>query len=318
MGPMDRIRTHKNMQRKAELDQGLRDILGKLSREKLRNIPESRLNGIHALPVELWSQIIKHVLDLCFQPRRRRCRDVFRVLRLRFVCRAFDEEIRRALHQRLDLNQLPYYLFLAYNIETSDTSLRNAFLASALYRETQRCSENGAIHPIAYRIKNCVLVAQHLLFDHNAQQEQQLYKRFCTSASASYCCREYIFDFRCGFREPVLGVDNPGGFAREGDILLEVSLLVANGYQLTKVKQWMVRLGRLGLLAGYREYAIPRRIVGVSRPVCGFVFDGLCTLGSHESVSEEEIAEAITQPSSSNMWEREIDQELEEIERQML
>jgi hypothetical protein len=87
MGPMDRIRTHKNMQRKAELDQGLRDILGKLSREKLRNIPESRLNGIHALPVELWSQIIKHVLDLCFQPRRRQCRDVFRVLRLRFVCR---------------------------------------------------------------------------------------------------------------------------------------------------------------------------------------------------------------------------------------
>ena len=83
MGPMDRIRTHKNMQRKAELDQGLRDILGKLSREKLRNIPESRLNGIHALPVELWSQII----DLCFQPRRRQCRDVFRVLRLRFVCR---------------------------------------------------------------------------------------------------------------------------------------------------------------------------------------------------------------------------------------
>ena len=238
--------------------------------------------------------------------------------KLTFEVGAFDEEIRRALHQRLDLNQLPSYLFLAYNIETSDTSLRNAFLASALYRETQRCSENGAIHPIAYRIKNCVLVAQHLSFDHNAQQEQQLYKRFCTSASASYCCRRYIFDFRCGFKEQVLCVDNPGGFAREGDILLEVSLLVANGYQLTKVKRWMVRLGRLGLLAGYREHAIPRRIVSVSAPVCGLRIDGLCTLGSHESVSEEEIAEAITQPSSSNMWKREVDQELEEIERQLL
>ena len=238
--------------------------------------------------------------------------------KLTFEVGAFDEEIRRALHQRLDLNQLPYYLFLAYDMQTSDTSLRNAFLASALYRETRRCSENGAIHPIAYRIKNCVLVAQHLSFDHNAQQEQQLYKRFCTSASASYCCRRYIFDFRCGFKEQVLCVDNPGGFAREGDILLEVSLLVANGYQLTKVKRWMVRLGRLGLLAGYREHAIPRRIVSVSAPVCGLRIDGLCTLGSHESVSEEEIAEAITQPSSSNMWKREVDQELEEIERQLL
>ena len=87
LGTTDRIRTHKNMQRKAELDQGLRDILGEFLKEKVGNIPESRLDGIHALPVELWSQIIKHVLDLCFQPRRRQCRDIFRVLRLRFVCR---------------------------------------------------------------------------------------------------------------------------------------------------------------------------------------------------------------------------------------
>lgn len=232
--------------------------------------------------------------------------------KLTFEVGAFDEEIRRALHQRLGLNQFPNYLFLAYNIETSDTSLRNAFLASALYRETQRCSENGAIHPIAYRIKNCVLVAQHLSFDHNAQQEQQLYKTFCNSASASYYCRRYIFDFRCGLKEPVLGVDKPGGFAREGDILLEVSLLVANGYQLTKVKRWMVRLGKLGLLAGYREHDIPRA------PVCGLRIDGPCTLGSHESLSREEIYLAITQPSSSSMWERETDQELEEIERQIL
>ena len=238
--------------------------------------------------------------------------------KLTFEVGAFDEEIRRALHQRLDLNQLPYYLFLAYNIETSDTSLRNAFLASALHRETQRCSENGAIHPIAYRIKNCVLVAQHLSFDHNAQREQQLYKKFCTSASASYCCRRYIFDFRYGPKEPVLGVDNPGGFARESDILLEVSLLVANGYQFTKVKRWMVRLGRLGLLAGYREHAIPHRIVSVSAPVCGLRIRDPCTLGSHESLSREEIYLALTQPSLSSMWEREIDQELEEIERQIL
>ena len=77
-GTMNIIRTIKNAQRQAEINRELR--------KKLKKIPESRLNGIHALPVELWSQILEHVLDPYLQ-HETRCYSLLSILDLRSVCR---------------------------------------------------------------------------------------------------------------------------------------------------------------------------------------------------------------------------------------
>ncbi|CAG5156438.1 uncharacterized protein ALTATR162_LOCUS4236 [Alternaria atra] len=132
---MNIIRTVKNAQRQAGINRELR--------KKLKKIPESRLNGIHALPVELWSQILEHVLDPYLQ-HETRCHSLLRILELRSVCHAFDEEIQRVLHQRLTLRQMPYHSFLAYDMQSApglDYSLRDALLAVV----------TRAIRPIAIR-----------------------------------------------------------------------------------------------------------------------------------------------------------------------
>jgi hypothetical protein len=59
--------------------------------EKLNRIPQSHLNGIEALPLELWSQIIEHLLDPYLQPMKRQCWDLPRVLELRLLCRKFRD-----------------------------------------------------------------------------------------------------------------------------------------------------------------------------------------------------------------------------------
>jgi hypothetical protein len=165
------------------------------------------------------------------------------------------------LHQHLTLSQIPYQSFLIYGIQKQSglsASLRDSLLASALYHETQGCSGDGAAHAMTHRIRNCVLVAQHLSSDHNMQAEQLLYKKICIVASASRCCWNYIFILRYNSHAFVDDVDYDGNPPRHRDILLEVSLLVATGYQLADVRRWMVRLGRLGMLAGYREHAVKR------------------------------------------------------------
>ncbi|KAG9185333.1 hypothetical protein G6011_07877 [Alternaria panax] len=317
---IDSVRTNRVARRQAEVAQELKELLRELSREKLRNIAESRLDGIQALPVELWSQIIEHVMDPCLQYRKRQCRDMLKVLKLRIVCRAFDKEIRRALHQRLSLYQLPYYPFLAYRMPTLETSLCNALLASALYNETQRCSGNNVVHPIAYRIKNCVLVAQHLSSDHNIQHEQHMYKIFCAAASTSHSCMRYISGLRYSRTASVSGVDNPGGSKREGDVLLEVSLLVANGYQLEDAKRWMRRLGRLGMLVGYRGYFVQlpngqQYLLDQVDAQYEWVNEECFRCGRVHRV-EEQLEEAGRM--ARDELERELDEELEDMERHVL
>jgi hypothetical protein len=54
--------------------------------EKLSKVPQSRLKGIEALPVELWSQIIGLLLDPYVYRRRRQCSGLIRILELRLVC----------------------------------------------------------------------------------------------------------------------------------------------------------------------------------------------------------------------------------------
>ena len=191
---------------------------------------------------------------------------------------AFDEEIQRPLHQRLTLRQVPYRSYFPSLEQTRkgvDISFRNKLLASALYRSTQRHVEGEITQPIVSRIRNCVLVAQHIDSNHDALYEDQLVRMFCSAASTSNCCSGYIFTLLYSTNARVWQVDGQGSSLEygslhphlelalgwngrrssgpgHGDVLLEVALLVANGFQLTEVKRWLLRLGRLGMLRGYR------------------------------------------------------------------
>jgi len=64
--------------------------LAKEAKERLKQIPQSCLNGVEALPVELWSQIIGYALDPYLQHKERQCYGMRRVLDLRFVCREYE------------------------------------------------------------------------------------------------------------------------------------------------------------------------------------------------------------------------------------
>ena len=59
------------------------------AKERLRQIPQSCLNGVEALPVELWSQIINYLVDPYLQHKERQCYDMRKVLEVRLVCREY-------------------------------------------------------------------------------------------------------------------------------------------------------------------------------------------------------------------------------------
>jgi len=222
------------------------------------------------------------------------------------------------LHQHLNLSQLPYRSFVVYDIQKQsslDCSLRDALLASALYRETQLYSGDSTAHFMAHRIKNCVLVAQHLSADYSMQNEQLLYERLCAVASASRCCWNYIFTlWYVGSHAFIDGVDEDGAFSREKDILLEFSLLLAIGYQLADVRRWMLRLGRLGMLVGYREHAVkrPDRAFGGTINICRFPV-GEQVLQVEDFARTEEELESIR--AAGEALDREVDDEFEDLER---
>jgi hypothetical protein len=167
---------------------------------------------------------------------------------------------------------------------------------------------------MAYRIKNCVLVAQHLSSEHSMQAEQRLYKTFCTAASTSCYCWSYIFTLRHGNNTFVHGVDDIGDYQRKRDILLEVSLLVANGYQLKDVNRWMARLGRLGMLVGYREHLPAVKVPGRHSP--GVRLD-VCSIGRLPLLLPEEWMQQVEDGiTMEEQWlDQEVDEELEDLER---
>ena len=63
--------------------------LAQEAKEGLRQIPQSCLNGVEALPVELWSEIIHYLVDPYLQHKERQCYDVRKVLEVRLVCREY-------------------------------------------------------------------------------------------------------------------------------------------------------------------------------------------------------------------------------------
>ena len=222
------------------------------------------------------------------------------------------------LHQHLTLSQLPYRSFITYDIQKQsslDRSLRDAILASALYRETQLYSGDGTAHFMAHRLKNCVLVAQHLSADYSMQNEQLLYGRLCAVASASRCCWNYIFILRYNSHAFVDDVDDDGRPAMHRDILLEVSLLVATGYQLADVRRWMARLGRLGMLAGYREHAVkrPERRWGNARYGNDRVHVQYTSSPEWDQWISEQIEDGMR--AEEEALDREVDEEFENLER---
>ena len=63
--------------------------LAQEAKERLRQIPQSCLNGVEALPVELWSQIIHYLVDPYLQHEERQCYGMRKVLEMRLVCREY-------------------------------------------------------------------------------------------------------------------------------------------------------------------------------------------------------------------------------------
>jgi hypothetical protein len=223
---------------------------------------------------------------------------------------SFDEEVRRALHQRLTLNQIPYHSFLASrakNTKETNQTFRNALLSSALYRTTT--SSEAKHHPIKNRIRNCILVAQHVSSNHNIALERELYKKFCDAASTSRCCWNYTFSLRHHVNVFVHHVDEYGISLKASDLRLETALLVANGYQLAEVKHWLIRLGRLGMLVGYRTYAIR----GFSAVTAWERTEDVCSLAVDIDIDDEEIEAAMME--ERKISEQELDEDFDELER---
>jgi hypothetical protein len=220
----------------------------------------------------------------------------------------------------LTLNQLLHRSFRAswadIPKEGAD-AFRDALASSALYRATTntgRCQ-----HPIGNRIRNCVLVAQHICSNHSSAHEQELLKVFCTAASTSRCCWDYVLSLRYNTDRFVYHVDKKRVFLKEGDILLEAALLVANGYDLADAKHWLLRLGKLGMLVGYRNDTVHIDRLDMGCSIRGTVTDvqvDICSLGgsSYQDLEEAEIGMAI---SGKYDFEREADEELEVLEREL-
>jgi hypothetical protein len=239
----------------------------------LERIPKSRLLGISALPVELWGMIIGKVVgqdleSICYHyPRSCAMR---RGMEMRVVCRkcvtlptqsntdeldVFDQEIRQQLHKRITLLQLPYLGFLL-ELSRAGTGdfvympLRNALLASALYnscRSSTTATMLRNIDPrlhITDRIFNCTLIAQHMDRQHSASHQHDLIRMFCTAASTSLCCWQYIFQWRSTRVEKRYTYMDCRDANVVEDVYLEAALLVASGYGIEAVKRWMIKLGR--------------------------------------------------------------------------
>jgi hypothetical protein len=164
-------------------------------------------------------------------------------------------------------------------------------------------------HLIRNRIRNCVLVAQHISSSHNSAHEQELFKDFCNAASTSRCCWHYIFGLRY-VDSFVPHVDENGDPSKESELRLEAALLIANGYQLADVKQWLLRLGKLGMLVGYRENTVH---FDGSHVRCWMGTKDICT---EVSISYQEID--VAKRAVEENREKEVDEELEELEREIV
>ncbi|KAF2130940.1 hypothetical protein P153DRAFT_384156 [Dothidotthia symphoricarpi CBS 119687] len=199
----------------------------------------SPLDGINALPTELWSLIVEHAVVQHLASSRHPNAQFQTLLKRRFVCRVFDKEICHALDRNLTLPQLPYRSFLRSTIPIQnprqDLTWRNALLASALF--------NSSLLPrsttqtlMTSRIKNCVAIAGCLSRSASPSpaRNTDLTRRFCAAASSSRHCWSYIF--APSVYDDELVEWGHGASLKLADVYLEVALLVAVGYGIGEVE----------------------------------------------------------------------------------
>jgi hypothetical protein len=130
-----------------------------------------------------------------------------------------------------------------------------ALLASAICNSSRstaaRCRSTRIGTPlIAHRIRNCLTIASYLnplegscYIAGPEARHKALMLDFCSAASTSTYCQEYMYmplDYWQWF-----------GTYGEGDVTLEVALLVACGYSTEQVLKIMPQLAKEGKLAPY-------------------------------------------------------------------
>ncbi|EAT85310.1 hypothetical protein SNOG_07844 [Parastagonospora nodorum SN15] len=232
--------------------------------KKLEAIPISRINGIGALPVELWSIILEHVVTSQLSPSSVQCWTMSDMLDQRLVCRkpiypipsspspnlipnadVFSKEIPHSLHQHILLPQLPRLLIMRTLLHSPQSTHPTSLLASAIYNSTRTLPKyhqhfTHATPRIARRIRNCSIIASHIS---HPPFTPSLLQRLSTAASTSIYVQEYIF--MPSYYEQLFAS------TAEGDACLEVALLSVCGYEMEDVIKTMVRLVGKGDLEKY-------------------------------------------------------------------
>ncbi|KAH7398954.1 hypothetical protein DE146DRAFT_512890 [Phaeosphaeria sp. MPI-PUGE-AT-0046c] len=225
-------------------------------------IPTSLLAGIMSLPVEIWGVIIDCVVSEHLGDKRWQCWDLSNILQYRLVCQVFNKEVLRSLHQHIVLPQVPHLAFMRAIMrrqpgKKKGASLYNLLLASAICNSASAPSRGrrGNRAPpqcIVERIRNCVVIANHLLpsgvedasrFVDIQSHSAVIMQGLCRAATTSMYCQEYIY--------------MPSSYSQyfgtygEADAYLETALLVACGYSAEPVISTMVKLVKEGQLSPY-------------------------------------------------------------------
>ena len=170
----------------------------------------------------------------------------------------FDEEIQHILKGHITITHTLFrpYRSRFYSLispEEPKFDFRNKIMASALYNTASKRDSSDRQADLVSRLKNCTAIAQHILEDVSHQKEQELLKMFCTAASSSQCCWSYMLAPRTGSGLWVEKVDRDGYPLEHGDMLLEMSLLIASGFALEDTKKWLFKLKKEEYLSGYRD-----------------------------------------------------------------
>ncbi|KAF2829900.1 hypothetical protein CC86DRAFT_403238 [Ophiobolus disseminans] len=229
---------------------------------KRRVIPVSRLNGICALPVELWIMVIEHVVHEQLGDPRFPCYDLDKILRSRLVCHVFDREIQYCLDQNITQPRIPRLLMMrTFGLlarQETLTTFHTRLLASAIYNSS-RSPRHSSWHKrsqMTHRIWNCMRIASILDSPCGKLGTDELMRRLCNAASASIWCREYMY-------LPELFAASFESY-HDGDPYVEVALLVACGYSSQDVLDGMLKLAKRGKLKYYR-------VVTIWGGVCGTI-----------------------------------------------
>ncbi|KAF2190654.1 ankyrin [Zopfia rhizophila CBS 207.26] len=160
------------------------------------------------LPAELFSDSISHLVFLHLGRPLNQSALIRSLLDLRLVCRAFDKEILRNLHQTITLPHLssqrrafqenkrsPAGINSKRNRSlTGVNSIQNSIIASALFNSTISTSNRLLCTSITSRIRKCVKYAQEITGHDSESSIFALTRIFCTVAAKSGVCHSILFD----------------------------------------------------------------------------------------------------------------------------